>query len=248
MSPTSILERIQKGDRDAEQMLVQKYWKNLVFILNHRANDSDLAAEIAQESFIVVIKKARNGDIDNPLALGAFIRQVGINLLIAAYRKEARRKTEAAENIDIHPYQQLDLANKLNEKQLSEIVTNVINELPSERDKELLFRFFVYGHEKRVICDEFALSAAHFDRVLHRARARLKQVLQLKLNIDTETVDLSHLLSVGLLSVTLIQPNSNNTNYLTQQVRECEGSHHYNTNTDLLINTPTLGDRQMTPD
>lgn len=240
ISPSSLLERIRQGDKDAEQVLVKQYWSNLLFILNNRSHDPELAAELAQETFIVVINKARSGNIENPLALGAFIRQVGINLMIAAYRKDTRRQTDATDNIDIHPVDQPDLANSLNEKQLSEIVTQVIHELPTERDKELIFRFFIYGHEKRTICDEFSLTPAHFDRVLHRARSRLKQVLQIKLNVDATHIDLSHLLSIGLLFVTLGPRDGhivNQLDYLGLQVRENQLSSHLVINTDLQNNS-----------
>ncbi|WP_185969323.1 RNA polymerase sigma factor [Aliiglaciecola sp. M165] len=196
----SLVERIRAGDKKAEHSLVERYWRSLYFIINHRAKDPDLAADIAQDAFVVVINKARNGEIENPAALSSFIRQVGINLLISSYRKEQRRKTDCEESIATTiADQQAEIATSLNSQQLAVIVKQVMDELPTPRDSDMLYRYFVYGQEKLVICAEFDISTEHFDRVLYRARNRLKQVMQVKLGIDLQKVSLNHLLSIGLI-------------------------------------------------
>ena len=197
VSAESIVDGIANGDKQAEHQLVDKYWKSLFFVLQRQVSDAELAQDLAQETFIVVINKARSGQIENPAALGKFIRQVGVNLLIANFRKETRRKTDACEDIEVQfsdEYSNIQQA--LNSEQLTELVKQVMNELPTERDRDLLYRYFVYGQDKGQICQEFELTPEHFDRVLYRARNRLKQVLQVKLNVSSDKIGLSHLLSV----------------------------------------------------
>ena len=101
-SPESLVNRIIKGDSLAENQLVERYWKSLIYILGRRTNDADLTQDIAQDTFLVVISKVRNGQLENPSAIGAFIRNIGINLVIAHYRKEVRRKTEPDEKVDAY--------------------------------------------------------------------------------------------------------------------------------------------------
>ena len=197
LSPEELVNRIYTGEHSAEQELVSKYWRSLYFILNRQSNDPELAADITQEAFIVVINKARLGQIENPAALSAFIRQVGVNLLIAYFRKETRRKTDTVEDIQVQfPDTSSDLYKRLSSEELTIIVKQVMDELPTARDSDLLYRYFVYGQPKDQICQEFDLSTAHFDRVLYRARNRLKQILQIKLGADSEKVNLSSLLSL----------------------------------------------------
>ncbi len=199
-SPESLVNRIIKGDSLAENQLVERYWKSLIYIVGRRTNDADLTQDIAQDTFLVVISKVRNGQLENPSAIGAFIRNIGINLVIAHYRKEARRKTESDENIDIQfPDKTPSIQQAFGDKKLLEIVTQVMAEMPNQRDKDLMYRFFVYGQSKKQICDEFDLTPAHFDRVLHRARTRLKQLILLKTNGNQDMVAISSLLSVTLL-------------------------------------------------
>ena len=223
-SPEELVDRIHAGEHTAEQELVNKYWRSLYFILNRRANDPDLAADMAQETFIIVINKARKGQIENPTALSAFIRQIGVNLLIANFRKESRRKTDLSEDVHVQcPDQSIDIQNKLNSEQIGKLVKQVMDELPTARDKDLLYRYFVYGQTKQVICEEFELTPAHFDRVLHRARNRLKQILELKVGIDLSTTNLSSLLGL-ILTVGLISQQdtkaANFSEFSTTQVGE----------------------------
>ena len=52
--------------------------------------------------------------------------------------------------------------------------------MDSQRDRTLLVRFYLDEEEKESICQDLRLDARQFDRVLHRARQRLRQVLTLQ--------------------------------------------------------------------
>ncbi len=225
-SSGQLVERIQSGDVDAETDLVNKYWQTLYFIINRRASDPELAADITQETLAIVISKARSGQIENSLALASFIRQTGINLLIASFRKETRQKTDACEHIDLQvAHNQLDLSELINQQQLINAVEQILEELSTQRDRDLLLRYFVYGQSKQIICLELALSDAHFDRVLYRARHRLRQTLKIKFNIDTEKLSLSSILMV--LLVVLSPENGHCIEISFREVGEITAKQHY---------------------
>ncbi|NCP65721.1 MAG: sigma-70 family RNA polymerase sigma factor [Paraglaciecola sp.] len=201
-SPQALVQRIANGDKSAEKQLVSTYYRGLFFILNRQTSNPTLSEDLTQDTFILVIQKARLGEILNPAALNGFIRQVGINLLIAHFRKESRRATHSVDDIDIHiPDAELDISRALHSEKILAVVQQVISELPTDRDRDLLRRFFVYDKPKAQICEELCLSAEHFDRVLFRARQRLKQVIELKLSTGSGSTptDFSHLLTIVLL-------------------------------------------------
>ena len=50
--------------------------------------------------------------------------------------------------------------------------------MPSARDRTILVRLYLDEEDKDVICRELGLSPAHFASVLHRARQRLKDMLE----------------------------------------------------------------------
>ena len=54
----------------------------------------------------------------------------------------------------------------------------MLQELNSPRDREILVRFYLQEEEKDAICRDLGLEADQFDKVLHRARARLKELLE----------------------------------------------------------------------
>lgn len=225
VSPDVLLERIRNGDKQAEEALVSQYWRGLHYIVNRQTSDAELAADIAQDAFVVVITKARKGEIENAAAIASFIRNVAGNLLIANYRKEARRKTDSNDQVDhLFEHLQPEHAEKLCQEKLVAVVAQVLDELPTKRDRDLLYRFFVYGQAKTVICEELQLTDAHFDRVLYRARNRLKQILQMRFGIDSSKFSLGLFLSI-VLSFTVFDVTSP-TVFFHQQVRDIRSTQH----------------------
>lgn len=180
-SNAELLQRIADGDSSAESALVNKYWKGLFYILNRRCNDSQTAADMTQDALIVVITKARLGEIRNPDALAAFVRQTGINLSIGHYRKEQRRATEAAGEVQFEvPDNQSSVTKAIEAKQTATLISQVISEMTQERDRDILRSFYVEEQDKVDICGRLELTPAHFDRVLFRARNRLRQLIEFK--------------------------------------------------------------------
>jgi hypothetical protein len=54
----------------------------------------------------------------------------------------------------------------------------LLDELPTERDRRLLIRFYIDGVDKQQLCRELGLTPNHFDRVLLRARSRLRTIVE----------------------------------------------------------------------
>lgn len=174
--------RIGVGDKAAETELVNKYWKSLYFILNRRCSDQQLASDIVQDTFIVVITKARNGEINTPDAIAGFIRQTGVNLLIAHFRKETRRATDAHGEVSFEiPDDKTNVERAVESRDSLKLVQQLIGEMKVDRDRDLLVSYYANEEEKTSICKRLDLTSAHFDRVLFRARSRLKQLIDFKM-------------------------------------------------------------------
>lgn len=199
--PTELLlAQIAKGDKQSEQELISRHWRGLHYVLCRRTKDPDLAADLTQDAFLIAIDKARNSGIEKPAAFPAFIRQVGINLMLAHYRKEKRRSTDLQPEIDLYiPDDSPSIYQQLQMKSILNIVEQLMDELTVERDRTILKHYFVYDKEKLEICEELGLGADHFDRVLQRARARLKKLVVLKLGSES-----AKKLSSALFDTTLL--------------------------------------------
>jgi RNA polymerase sigma-70 factor, ECF subfamily len=57
-------------------------------------------------------------------------------------------------------------------------VKKVIREMSSPRDRAILVRFYLDEDEKETICRDMGLSPLQFDKILHRARGRLRKLLE----------------------------------------------------------------------
>jgi RNA polymerase sigma-70 factor (ECF subfamily) len=176
--PEDLVRRIRAGQPGAEREMVDRYSRGVSFLLLELTGDRSRADDLHQETFRLAIEKVRAGELRQPEQLAAFIRQIARNLFIADYRQRARRPAVNAETVvafapDPAPSPQQRLLDKEN----AAIVRRLLAELEPRRDREILLRFFVAEHPKEEICADFDLSSLHFNRVLHRARQRLKKLL-----------------------------------------------------------------------
>jgi DNA-directed RNA polymerase specialized sigma24 family protein len=55
-------------------------------------------------------------------------------------------------------------------------VRRVIQELGTSRDRDILLRFYIAEEDKERISADFGLSSLQFNRVLHRARERYREI------------------------------------------------------------------------
>ena len=62
------------------------------------------------------------------------------------------------------------------ESENAALVRRVIRELGNERDREILLRFYIAEEDKDRIAADHGLTSLQFNRVLHRARQRYKEL------------------------------------------------------------------------
>lgn len=177
---TRLVQRIVDGDRLAEQEMISRYMKGVNAVLYSRSKDAQITQEVSQDTWIVVIQKIREGEIRKPSKLAAFIVQTAKNQLIMNFRKGAKNKTEDAEILDTVAHRGLSPEQETINNQLGETISSLFSEMSQSRDVEILQRFYLQGHTKAVLCDEYSMKAAHFDRVLFRARQRFKSLWSAK--------------------------------------------------------------------
>jgi RNA polymerase sigma-70 factor (ECF subfamily) len=175
---SQLLSEIALGNQTAESELISRFWRGLVFVLNRQCKDHCLAEDLAQDALIIVIQKARAGQIQSARGLSSFVRQTGINLLVNQKRKETRHKTDTNDCIDhLFPSDSSSSLQQIENEQVKKIVIDVIQELGQQRDRDIIIQTFVHDQPKDVVCENLDLSKDHFDKVLFRARERLKQKL-----------------------------------------------------------------------
>lgn len=174
-----LARRIAAGDASAEAELVQRYSRGILYLLRRLGAPPELADDLHQETFRIVLERLRSRGLDDPAGLAAFLRGTARNLVTAERRKAARRKTDPDEGklervVNPTPSQ---LSSVLLDEE-AETVRRLIGELPTDRDRQLLLRFYVAEEDKEDICTDLGLDSTHFNRVLFRARQRFKELLE----------------------------------------------------------------------
>ncbi len=176
-----VLEAIGAGDLKAETALVRQYSRGLLLMLTQRCGDIDLAGDMHQDTFMVVLTRLRKQPLNDPEQIKAFIHTTAVNLFINHYRKEKRRNTWGDEDsINTATDPAPDQVKRLQQEDTAKLVHALINELPTRRDRQILWRYFIDDIDKKAICNELDLPPDHFDKVLYRAKQRIRQKMDLQ--------------------------------------------------------------------
>lgn len=173
----ALVDRIRAGDRTAEQELFDRYSRGLLLLLTAKTRDRELAKDLRQDTFVIAIEKLRGDGLDEPDKLAAYLSGIARNLVIGDLRKKMRRKTSS--DTEFIAYCADDAPNQLDQMTSAEAARHVrtlLHELPVQRDRDLLTRFYVYEQDKKQICRDLDLDSLHFNRVLFRAKKRFREL------------------------------------------------------------------------
>ncbi|MEM9313082.1 MAG: sigma-70 family RNA polymerase sigma factor [Pseudomonadota bacterium] len=181
-SPLSdLVLAVGAGSRHAEALLLGRYSNGLMILLQKRTGDPELAKDLRQDALQLLLIKLREGAVKNPESVGAFVRQIAINLLIEHKRKAHRRGERPDSDLIARVEGEREgPIGAMEQDERAELVQQVLEELPTERDRHLLRRYYLDQETKPVICAELDLTPEHFDRVLYRAKRRLKQLVEFR--------------------------------------------------------------------
>jgi RNA polymerase sigma-70 factor (ECF subfamily) len=178
-----LVRRIQAGEPAAESELVRRFSRGLLLMLRRLVQNPALADDLHQETFALVLGKIRRGEVREPERLAGFIHSTAHNLFIADRRKEARyspldsgrEEGEGAPRPELADRGPAPLDRFLAEEEARQ-VRRLLDELRFDRDRQLLFRFYVSDDSKEEICADLGVEPERFHQVLFRARERLREL------------------------------------------------------------------------
>jgi RNA polymerase sigma-70 factor (ECF subfamily) len=174
----ALVARVRAGDTAAETDIVRRYQRGLRFLLRRRTGSEDLADDLLQETWIVALRKIRDGEVGEPERLAGFLCGIAKNLALGDARKSFRRQTTAnSDYIDRAPDGVPGVFEQVSRAEACTFVRRMLAELNVERDREILRRFYVDEEDKDRICDDLQIDGPHFNRVIFRAKARLKEAI-----------------------------------------------------------------------
>lgn len=172
-----LVSRIESGDPEAEAEFVGRYLRCVRAILLRRTSSMQVASDLCQDTFVIALRRLRAGALENPVCLPAFVRQIAVNVSIDHFRREQRYVRQDGDSIASLAFHRDHKGRHIDSQATKSMLRRAIGQLAVPRDREILRRFYLADENKEQICADLELSAVHFDRVLYRARTRMRDLI-----------------------------------------------------------------------
>lgn len=174
LSSAELVSEILSNTQGAEDQLVHRYRDGLKFIVRRKVSSVEDGEDIIQETLKITLCKIRDGMLQHPEKLTAFIQQTARFTVIDYHRKRKRHDVVGGAALDDVADDRHAPDQMLNQLDLKRVVSTILTELKHPRDIEVLQRYHLEGESKEVICHDLGLTTLHFNRVIYRARQRFK--------------------------------------------------------------------------
>ena len=165
-------------NRSQVEALIAKEYAGLRVLIFRRARDLNVAADLLNDAVCTTWEKWLAGQIAHPEQIAGYVFQVAMNLLRNHRRAMAERPDKRAEvrALDDLPMDESETQGV--EDGLARRVKRLLQGMSSQRDRTVLVRFYLNEEDREIICREMKLTPAQFARVIHRARGRLRQLME----------------------------------------------------------------------
>lgn len=176
-SDAELVKRIQAGDRQAEEELIQRFSRRVPTMLKRLIHDPSAVEDLSQETFRIMLESIRAGKVREPDKLAGFIHRLANNLAIGYFRRTARENHADIEAIANRPDPAPSPLEEVLQKEKDTAALRVLDELKS-RDREVLSRFYLAEEDKEQICADLKLTNNQFNLILWRAKQRFKELYE----------------------------------------------------------------------
>jgi RNA polymerase sigma-70 factor, ECF subfamily len=175
------VQQIRDGDPAGEVMLYRKLVSGARIFLRRRLRIDDVDDRV-HDVFLIVIETIRRGELREPERLMGFVRTV---LNRQVYLEISRTVRSREKSVDLESALHLRTPSAGPEEQALEhqkvkLMMDAMREL-SDRDFEVLTRFYLHEQTAEHIRAEMRLTKTQFDLLKARAKVRLMQSIRRKL-------------------------------------------------------------------
>ncbi|MGA7409264.1 MAG: sigma-70 family RNA polymerase sigma factor [Bryobacteraceae bacterium] len=176
-----LVDQVKRGQDVGMEQLYRLFSRGIRFYLCRQLGAQELDDKV-HDTFLIVVHAIQRGDLREPERLMGFVRTI-VRRQVAAYIDEAvHSRREQAELDTGHAI--VDL--KENPEQIAMarekagLMKSVLASL-SERDREILERFYLNEQPQDLICEQMHLSETQFRLLKSRAKARFGEIGKKKL-------------------------------------------------------------------
>jgi RNA polymerase sigma-70 factor (ECF subfamily) len=176
---TVTVERIQAGDPAAMAELYSVFTRGIRYLLLRSLGMEDIDDRV-HDCFVVVTEAIRSGELREPARLMGYVRTVVRRHIAASIGDAVLRRRNVVEFED----GVFDVSDRKNNpeqdllaRQRAEIACRVFSGV-SQREREILRRFYLLEQPQERICSEMGLSYNQFRLLKSRAKARFGKLGQ----------------------------------------------------------------------
>jgi RNA polymerase sigma-70 factor, ECF subfamily len=176
-----LVERIRTEKTDGMEELYQLFSRGIRFYLCRQLGPQELDDKV-HDTFVVVVQAIRRGELREPERLMGFVRTIVRRQVAAHIDKVVHSRREQAEFDST--VRVADPRGNPEEaaifRQRIGLIRQVLADL-SERDREILTRFYIHEQSQDKICLEMGLTETQFRLLKSRAKARFGELGKKKL-------------------------------------------------------------------
>ena len=180
-SPADLVDRIRRGNKEAEDVLVQRYSRGVAVVIRKIIQNATDIEELVQQTFMIAIEKIRRGAVDEPERVSGYICGIAGKLAMVHLQKTRLRNLTGIDEVAPVVDSNRGPLEQLLRKEEAEIVRQVIAELRMPRDREIIIRYYLHEEDKKSICASLSLTSVQFNRVIFRALDRFKELYEKRL-------------------------------------------------------------------
>ena len=177
----ALVGRIQAGDELALEQLYNLFGRGVRYYLYRQLGPQELEDRL-HDTFLIVVRAIQRADLREPERLMGFVRTV-VRRQVAAYIDAAVQKRR--EQSDLSTSVPLTDHNQNPEREAIDIQNEKLMQSAlaalSERDRDILLRFYLLEQSQEQICREMELNATQFRLLKSRAKAKFGEIGRKKL-------------------------------------------------------------------
>ena len=169
--------RVEDPEHTEILRLIQSSYSGLLGLLRRKLNNRELAADLLNEAVVIALEHMRSGRLGESERITGYVFKVTMNLL-RNYQRNMNNRQDLRAATDFLPSLSHASDVTADQQRIKELVRIVIDSLGTARDREIVRRYYLDEEQKEGICAALGVTPLNFDKIVCRARQRLKVLLE----------------------------------------------------------------------
>jgi RNA polymerase sigma-70 factor (ECF subfamily) len=167
-------------DRDSIVAQLEEEYPGLLSLIRAKTRDEQVARDILNQALVTALEHLAANRLTDTSQIAAYVYQVAMNHYRNHRRKMDERRDRRADSSALEEIADEGCESQLDQPRLVAAARSLLSSLPTTRDREIIMRFYLNEEDKPSICRSLGLNPLQFDKVLFRARQRMRTVMDEK--------------------------------------------------------------------